>query len=103
MCYAQKIEKHEGKIDFNNNIEQIDLLIRALGDIISVYFEHNGERIRVLKANFERQQCDGYQNGDIVDTKTLSIKCNDGIMKPLILQREGKKQLPIEEFVRGFR
>lgn len=103
LIYAKKIEKEEGKIDFNNNIEQIDLLIRTLASTVGTYFEYNGERIKVLKAEFSKNNPDNFKNGDVIDNSNFSIKCNNGIMKPLILQREGKKALEIGEFLRGFK
>lgn len=103
LIYAKKIEKEEGKIDFNQNIEKIDLLIRTLGSTIGTYFEYNNERIKVLKAEFLNNNTSNFNNGDIIDKSIFSIKCGNGIMKPLILQREGKKALPIEEFLRGFK
>ncbi|HSQ97829.1 MAG TPA: methionyl-tRNA formyltransferase [Rickettsiales bacterium] len=102
LIYAKKIEKEEGKIDFNNSIEQIDLLIRTLASTVGTYFEYNGERIKVLKAEFSKNNPDNFKNGDVIDKSNFSIKCNNGIIKPLILQREGKKALEIGEFLRGF-
>ncbi len=103
LIYAKKIEKEEGKIDFNQDIEKIDLLIRTLGSTVGTYFEYNGERIKILKAEFSKTVAnDNFKNGDIVDKINFSIKCNNGVLKPLVLQREGKKALPIQEFLRGF-
>ena len=102
LVYAKKIEKIEGKINFNDNINKIDLLIRTLAETVGVYFEYNGERIKVLKAEFNEGEFSNFSNGDIIDDK-LSIKCQNGAMKPLILQREGKNQLNINEFLRGFK
>ena len=104
LTYAKKIEKSEGLIDFNKPIRAIDLLIRTLGKTIGTYFEYNGERIKILEANIistltdEQKKLD---NGKIIDGG-FSIKCSNGILKPLILQREGKKPLKIDEFLRGF-
>lgn len=103
LIYAKKIEKEEGKIDFNQNIEKIDLLIRTLGSTVGTYFEYNGERIKVLKAEFSSNNTNNFNNGDVIDKSNFSIKCSDGIIKPLILQREGKKALSVEEFLRGFK
>lgn len=103
LTYAYKIEKEEGKIDFNKNVEELDLLIRTLATTTGTYFEYNNERIKVLKATFEKNDTKNFKNGDVIDKNKFSIKCNNGIMYPLILQREGKKALSVEEFVRGFK
>ncbi|MDD2840111.1 MAG: methionyl-tRNA formyltransferase [Rickettsiales bacterium] len=103
LIYAKKIEKEEGKIDFNQNIEKIDLLIRTLGSTVGTYFEYNNERIKIIKAEFSNNILNDFKNGDVIDKSNFSIKCNDGVLKPLILQREGKKALTVEEFLRGFK
>ena len=103
MIYANKIEKEEGKIDFNKDIEKIDCLIRALSTTIGTYFEYKNERIKIIKAELiKTNEYNNFKNGEIID-KNFTIKCSNGILKPLILQREGKKSLPIREFLMGFK
>jgi methionyl-tRNA formyltransferase len=104
LIYAKKIEKEEGKLDFNQDIEKIDLLIRTLGSTIGTYFEYNSERIKIIKASFSKNFIeDNIKNGEIINKTNFSIKCNNGILQPLILQRDGKKALPIKEFLIGFK
>ena len=67
----------------------------------------NGERIKILKTTIQKSLTEKekeLQNGEIIITKNeLVIKCSDGLLKPLILQREGKKALDVAEFVKGFK
>ena len=42
-----------------------------------------------------------YNPGTIIDNN-FSIACIGGILYPKILQREGKKQMDIKEFMLGF-
>lgn len=104
--YAKKIEKSEGKIDWSKTMDEIDRQIRALWAYPGVWFDWKGERIKVLKA--EKVKWDDLQNrpGDTTPGKTIddkfTIACADGAIRPLILQREGKKPMKIEEFLRGF-
>ena len=107
MIYAEKIDKEEGRLDFNDSIEKIYNTIRAIGLLTGTYFEYNGERIKILKATIEKSLTEKekeLQNGEIIITKNdLIIKCSDGLLKPLILQREGKKALEVTEFIKGFK
>ena len=107
MIYAEKIDKEEGKLNFNDSIEKIYNTIRAIGPLTGTYFEHNNERIKILKAKIQKSLTEKekeLQNGEIIITKNdLSIKCSNGLLKPLILQREGKKALDVAEFVKGFK
>ena len=107
MLYAEKIDKEEGKLNFNDSIEKIYNTIRAIGLLTGTYFEYNNERIKILKAKIQKSLTENekkLQNGEIIITKNdLSIKCSNGLLKPLILQREGKKALDVAEFVKGFK
>lgn len=107
MIYAEKIDKEEGKLNFNDPIDKIYNTIRAIGLLTGTYFEYNNERIKILKAKIQKSLTENekqLQNGEIIITKNdLSIKCSDGLLKPLILQREGKKALEVAEFVKGFK
>lgn len=107
MLYAEKIDKEEGKLNFNDPIDKIYNTIRAIGLLTGTYFEHNEGRIKILKAKIQKSLTENekkLQNGEIIITKNdLSIKCSDGLLKPLILQREGKKALEVAEFVKGFK
>lgn len=107
MIYAEKIDKEEGKLNFNDSIEKIYNTIRAIGLLTGTYFEYNGERIKILKATIQKSLTEKekeLQNGEIIITKNdLIIKCSDGLLKPLILQREGKKALDVAEFIKGFK
>lgn len=107
MIYAEKIDKEEGKLNFNDPIDKIYNTIRAIGLLTGTYFEYNNERIKILKAKIQKSLTENekkLQNGEIIITKNdLSIKCSNGLLKPLILQREGKKALDVAEFVKGFK
>ena len=100
---APKIEKEEGIIDFNNSsVEYIDKQIRALWVFPSVYFNHNGNRIKILKADFEKNNNAKYPLGSIINDK-FHIQCKDGILKPLIVQKEVKNPMDIKSFLNGYK
>ena len=112
LTYAKKIENEEAQINFDNSVEKIDCLIRALSSTVGTYFIYKcnidntiiKQRIKILKADIEKtDKYTNIKNGDIVDKKHFYIKCDNGILKPLILQKEGKKPLEVNEFVRGFK
>ena len=98
---ADKIENEEGKIDLNNSsIFFIERQIRALGKFIGTYFFHNGKRIKILKADINNS-IDG-EVGTIINNQ-FHIQCKDGVLIPLILQKEGKKPMTIKEFLNGYK
>lgn len=98
---ADKIDNSEGKINFNNSIFFIERQIRALGKFIGTYFIHNNLRIKILKADILET---GFNKntGQIINEQ-FHIQCKDGILIPLILQKEGKKPINIKDFLNGYK
>jgi len=95
--YANKIEKFEGKIDWNNSAESIIGKINGLYPSPGAWFIYNGERYKVLKAEISN----GVGSvGEVLDDY-LEICCNDKSIKILKIQRQGKRPQNINEFMLG--
>ena len=96
--YAKKIEKSEGKINWNDNASHIIGKINGLYPIPGAFFIFNGERYKILKAEIGN----GIGKiGEVIDKK-LEIACtNNQSIKVLEIQRQGKRVQKIEEFILG--
>ena len=95
--YAKKIQKTEGKIDWNENAEKIIGKINGLYPYPGAFFSFNGERYKILKA--EKSNTNG-KAGNIV-SKNFEVCCGEGSIKVLSIQREGKRVQQINEFLLG--
>ena len=95
--YAKKIQKIEGKIDWNENAEKIIGKINGLYPYPGAYFSFNGERYKILKA--EKSSTKG-KAGSIV-SENFEVCCGEGSIKVLSIQREGKRVQQINEFLLG--
>ena len=97
--YANKIEKTEGKINWNIKAEEILGLINGLFPSPGAWFTFKGERYKILKAEV------GNLKGEpgIVLGQNLEIGCKEGSLKITEIQREGKKVQKIGEFLLGSR
>jgi len=95
--YAYKIEKSEGKIDWNNSAESIIGKINGLYPSPGAWFIYNGERYKVLKAEINN----GVGKTGIVLNDYLEVSCYDKSVKILEIQREGKRPQNINEFMLG--
>ena len=97
--YANKIEKTEGKINWNIKAEKILGLINGLFPSPGAWFTFKGERYKILKAEV------GNSKGEpgIVLGQNLEIGCKEGSLKITEIQREGKKVQKIGEFLLGSR
>ena len=96
--YAKKIQKQEGKIDWNNPAEKIIGKINGLFPVPGAFFNFNGERYKILKAEIGS----GIGKfGEVLSDK-LEIACKDNhSVKIIEIQREGKKPQKIGEYILG--
>ena len=98
VTYAQKIEKHEARIDWARPAHEVDLHIRGLSPFPGAWSEINGERVKVLLSSVE----DGSgAPGEACDDQ-LRIACGNGAVRLLRLQRAGKSATDAEGFLNGF-
>jgi methionyl-tRNA formyltransferase len=100
VTYAAKIDKAESRIDFAEAAGQIERQVRAYNPAPGAWFEHEGERIRILA-------CDVVDKhglaapGEVIDDR-LTIECINGAIRPTRVQRAGKGAMSAEELLRGF-
>ena len=104
--YAHKIAKSETKINWEEEAQIIENKIRGLNGYIESYFTIDNEKIKVFSAeiikNIDLEKYKSTPYGSIIDSQ-LTIFCKNGAIRPLILQKSGKKILTIKEFLLGFK
>lgn len=96
--YASKIDKSEARLDFSKTAEELDRVIRAFNPRPGAFFELKGERIKLLEA--EILDLNG-PAGTTLD-ECFTIACSKGALKPILLQRAGKKAMHLDDVLRGF-
>ena len=98
--YAPKIDKSEGRINWNEKAEQILGKVNGLYPVPGAWFNYAGERYKILKAKI------GNAVGKIgeVTSDQLEIICGDNkSLKIVEIQRQGKRVQSINEFMLGSR
>lgn len=95
--YAPKIDKAEAKIDFAQPAVSIERQVRAFAPFPGAWFELNGERIKVLKAEVTGGEGAA---GETLDD-ALTIACGTGALRLLRVQRAGKPVMDAADFLRG--
>ena len=96
-CYAAKIAKSEARLDFTKPASQLEREVRAFSPFPGAWFEHDGARIKVLRA--EVVDAAG-EPGEVLDDQ-LTIACGDRALRPVELQKAGKPAMPLADFLRG--
>ena len=97
--YAKKIQKSEGKINWDEKADKIIGKINGLYPFPGAFFLFNGERHKILKA--EKSHGQG-ESGNVI-SDDFEICCGEGSIKVLTIQREGKRIQQIKEFLLGTR
>ena len=96
--YAQKINSQMRKINFNLSTRKVLNQIRAYATNPGAWFFYNNERIKIISASIQSNK----GNPSTILNKQFELGCLDGSILPSYLQREGKKIMYIEDFLRGF-
>lgn len=99
ITYAHKLTREEGAIDWRSSADELMRKIQALTPRPGVWFDHNGIRLKILKANVI-PDCTG-EPGTVLDDR-LTIACGTGALRPTILQRPGGAPLDANAFLRGY-
>ena len=99
-CYAKKITKEEGELNWNESGENLMRKVRALNPWPGTFFYNGSEKIKVKEAKFYKED-HNQQPGTVIDSKNLKIACKTGSFQPLIVQKPGKNAMKIEDFLKG--
>lgn len=99
VTYAAKIRKEEARIDWSRPASEIARQVQGLAPFPGAWFEANGERVKLLKA--EAGHDARGRPGQVLDD-CLNVACGEGYLRPLLLQRAGKGAITTGELLRGF-
>ena len=95
--YAKKIDKIESKINWSEKAKIVIAKINAFYPKPGSWFEHKGIRLKINKAI--EVSANG-NPGEIIDNQ-LTIACGENAIQILDLQKEGKKNMTVSEFLKG--
>ena len=98
VTYANKFISEDRKINFHNSSDDVYNHIRAHGPKPGSWFTYKGERIKIIKA----KKTNALGESSTILNKDFTIACKEGAILPLLIQREGKKIVSLDDFLRGF-
>lgn len=108
LRHAPKIFKETCLVDWNKPAIEIHNLVRGLSPYPAAFTYLDNKVLKLFKTNIRPIHTHNEQliaSGKyITDHKTfLAFKSNDAFLDILELQLEGKKRMPIKEFLRGYK
>lgn len=105
VTYAPIIKKEDGRIDWSWSAVAIERRIRAFDPWPSAYSTFGGKLLKIFKARPEKAAARSSMTPGAVTEASpvhLLIATGEGQLSLLEVQLEGKRRMPIEEFLRGY-
>lgn len=101
--HAPKIFKETCRIDWNQDAESIRNFVRGMSPYPAAWTELNGQHCKLFSVSLQDEQASGLEPGALkTDNKTfIAIKAADQLVYINELQLQGKKRMPVEDFLRG--
>ena len=99
------IRKELGKLDFSRSAAELERYIRGLSPWPSAYAKLNGKTVKLCGAAVlplpEGAENAAYGEVVFVDKHSLYVKTGEGVLSIKELQPEGKKRMPVTDFLNG--
>ncbi len=95
--YAKKLTRADEAIDWTRSAVDVARQVRALAPRPGAHFTLGGETWKVLAA----EESDGAAEPGTVLDDQLTVACGNGALRPLTVQRPGRKAMAAAEALRG--
>ncbi|EKE75834.1 methionyl-tRNA formyltransferase [Oceanibaculum indicum] len=98
VTYAAKLTREEALLDWTKPAAELERQIRAFDPWPGSFFLHQGERLKVLKAEL----ANGSGTPGTVLDEALTVACGAGALRLLRVQRPGKAAMEADALLRGY-
>lgn len=104
LKHAPKIFKEDTRIDWSKSVSSIHNLIRGLSPYPAAFTELQSNVLKIYKDRYEHTEPGVAVGSYDTDGKTyLRFAASDGWVYAEDVQLQGKKRMPVVDFLRGFR
>ena len=106
--YARMLTKEDGALDFSRPAEELERQVRGLYPWPGTYGFLKGKMLKILSCRIPEEEIrwsEGTVPGQLLaeQGERLFIRCGSGTLEVLELQQEGKKRMPVPDWLRGAR
>ncbi len=95
------ISKEDGRIDWSKSAREIFNKMRGFTPWPSAFTTLDGKLFKILKCVEADKKFDAKVGEVIVEDKRAFVVCGDGVVELLQVQLEGKKAMPVSDFLLG--
>lgn len=99
-CYAAKLSRADGALDWNKSADALVRQVRALSPWPGAWFQLGDQRIKLLAAEAIEDTPPESPPGKVLDD-ALTIACGSGALRLIEVQRPGKPATTGDAFLRG--
>ena len=104
ILHAPKIFTKDCQIDWHQPVTQIHNLIRGLAPFPGAITKVDGKLVKLFSTSIIQENPKEPIGSFVTDGKTYArFACNDGYIQLNDIQWEGKKRMPIADFLRGYK
>jgi methionyl-tRNA formyltransferase len=100
--HAPKLFTSHCQIDWNKDMESVLNLIRGLSPFPTAFTTINEKKLKIFEAAFTDEIAEVPGKVEIKD-RNLLIHCADRKLSIISVQPEGKKRMPVSDYLNGFR
>ena len=102
-CYASKLTKAMGLIDWNKDAVTLERLVRGLNSWPSAYTYYKGKTLKIWEADVLDEEASG-KPGTVerVQKDSIDVATGKGLLQIRSLQLEGKKRMAVRDFLLGY-
>ncbi len=102
-CYAKRLSKDMGRIDFQKDALSIERLVRGLNSWPSAYTLYKGKTLKIWEADVVPME-ENREPGFVVRVSKdyFDIATGEGALRVKSLQLEGKKRVSAKDFLLGY-
>lgn len=102
-CYAAKLTKSMGLIDWKKDAASIERLVRGLNSWPSAYTMYKGKTLKIWEADVVSEETDA-RPGTVTEVGKdfINVAAGKDILKITSLQLEGKKRVSAKDFLLGY-
>ncbi|MCH5257595.1 MAG: methionyl-tRNA formyltransferase [Lachnospiraceae bacterium] len=104
-CYAKMLQKSLGEVDWNKSAVEIERMVRGLNSWPGTYTHYNGKTLKIWESEVSRSE-NSLQDAapgmvTAVEKDAFYVRTGEKDLKITQVQLEGKKRLPVKEFLLG--
>lgn len=103
LHHAPKLTSETCNINWNKNTDEVFNLIRGLSPFPTAFTKMDNKKIKIFRAEKIYEKPTVIPGNFETDGKSyLRFACSNGYINIITLQMEGKKMMPVKDFLRGY-